>query len=230
MRSHLLTGALVLSLAGGAVDVFAAEVKAPARDHARATERSWGRELGVRTGRALKTGITHTLHAIRPLPKGSVDQKTGVALTRRQRWWGPVKYTAMVGGIAAAGATAQAFHVDPTPYMLGLSGLAGVYTTKVRAIPRLRGTKGWDRYEVAVAEIGYPALLIAGSGAAGLALGHGGEVAAVAAEGGHQAAAHGSAMGPILNAGLKSGVIGIDVPTIISGAADHSGMGKPHTP
>lgn len=222
MRSPLLAGALVVALASGPAHGFARASAKETKD-----PRPTPAAVGGAVKRGLVTGFKHTLHAIKPLPRGTVDAQ-GVKVSFLRRWLKPAAYSAMVGGIFVAGAAAQAVHVDPAPIMIALSGGAYGYQLKTRALPRLRGTRGLERLEIASAEVLYPGLLVVGSTVGGLALGHGGEAAAVAMDTAHQGheAVHAGRMGTILGAGAQSAVIGIDVPTIVQGAADHDGMGK----
>lgn len=184
--------------------------KPVARDQTKVT----AKDVRDATGRAVVHGYGHIIHSIKPHPKGSLDAK-GKPRNLLRRWVRPIAYASMVGGIFVLGAGMRLFHVDPFPFMAAGSGLGYLYQVKARALPRLRATKGLERYEAAVQELVVPATLVVGSTALGLAMGHGGEAALLGTESLHLTHPQ------VLGAGAQSAVVGFDVPTLVQSAADH---------
>lgn len=166
------------------------------------------------TGRAVVHGYGHILHSIKPHSKGTLDAK-GRPRSLVQRWVPPLKYASMVGGIFVLGAGMRLFHIDPFPFMAAGSGLGFAYQVKARAWPRLRDTRGIDRYEAAIQELVVPATLVVGSTALGVAVGHGGEAALTGTESMHLS--HPA----VPQAGAQSAIVAFDVPTLVQNAADH---------
>ena len=114
----------------------------------------------------------------------------------------PIRYGAMVLGLSLAGAAAKAGGVDPHWWAIGLS-TAVTARQSWKSLPKIKLARGRERLSLIGKDIVWPSFLVAATAGLGSVIPHFGH------GGGPPSGAE------LAGAGLRTGVITLDVPTVV---------------